>query len=203
MNINYNGRVVSNDFFGTPVKASVRSKAHSRKKPVKRAKKAHSNFRVLIFLVVMSGVWYMCYKANHMSNFQTDLKEKMEVQAEEPAPSPLTKDGFEQVAPRDELPRESTNQLISRYFGKDADVAIAIAKAESGLNPNAIGDTDTKYHSVGLFQIRLLPERGISKEEMLNPEHNVQYAKMLFDKHGWSPWSVFKNGSYKKYLGGK
>jgi hypothetical protein len=100
---------------------------------------------------------------------------------------------------KDTIP-ETIEDKIAKVFGKDAKMAIAIAKAESGLRSDAIGDTNTKYPSIGVFQIRLLPERGITKEQMLNPDHNIEYAKMLHDKHGWQPWSVWKSGSYKKHL---
>ena len=79
-------------------------------------------------------------------------------------------------------------QLIRKYFGKDAETAIKVATLESGLDPNAEGDLNTRYHSIGVFQIRLLPDRGLTVEEMKNPEHNIAYAKMLYDKSGWNPW---------------
>jgi len=120
--------------------------------------------------------------------------------------SPLTKEqGFEQVAPtsRDQVARdrvETIEDKIRRVFGKDAEVAIAVAKAESGLDPLVVGDMNTKYHSIGVFQIRLLPERGLTMEQMQNADENINYAKMLFDKHGWKPWTCYNNGAYKKFL---
>ena len=46
-------------------------------------------------------------------------------------------------------------------------------------------EKDGKYDSVGLFQINLVPSRGITTDDMLDPKHNIEYAKMIFDKRGW------------------
>ncbi len=179
----------------------VRSHTRGLKHRVRHQKHNGISFgrKIVIFgcAVLFISTWYMCW-VNNQPKAQTT------VEAEEVAPSPLTKEqGFTQVAPRDTLERErveTVEELIERYFGTDTKVALAIAMAESGLNPTALGDTNTKYPSAGLFQIRLLPERGITKEQMFNSEENVRYAKLLHDKYGWSCWTVYKNGSYKKYL---
>ena len=105
-------------------------------------------------------------------------------------------------SPKPKVVTELTiEQKIEIAFGKDASVALAIAKAESGLRADAVGDTNTKYHSIGLFQIRLLPGRGITEEQMKNPDENIKYAKEMHERQGWKPWSPFNNKSYLKYLG--
>lgn len=101
------------------------------------------------------------------------------------------------------IPRErplTIEEKIKNVFGKDGDVAVAVFKAESGLDPNVIGDLKTKYPSVGIAQIRMLPERGLKVADMLDEDKNIAYAKMLFDKSGFSPWTKFNNGDFKKYL---
>jgi len=102
--------------------------------------------------------------------------------------------------PRDTIDRDGRGDLFDKYFKENANVMRAICTAESGLDPLVVGDMNTKYHSVGLCQIRLLPERNITLEQMQNPEENVRYAKLLFDKHGFTPWTMYNNGEYKKYL---
>ena len=97
--------------------------------------------------------------------------------------------------------------LITRYFGNDAPMAIAIAKCESSLDYKRIGDQDKQYYkngrlygkSCGLFQIRLFPNRP-DCDYLLDTENNVKYAKQLFNKKGWQPWSCYTNGNYKKFL---
>jgi hypothetical protein len=98
-------------------------------------------------------------------------------------------------------------KLIAEIFGKDAKIAIAIAKAESGINCESIGDEKLAYRqnnrvygiSYGAFQIRHLPGRP-SPKNLLDCEFNFQYAKQIKDKSGWTPWSAYTNGKYKQYL---
>lgn len=101
------------------------------------------------------------------------------------------------------------DQIISEIkdvFGSEWRIALAIAKAESGLDKNAIGDKHLRYwkggemfgDSVGVFQIRRFPNRP-SKSELLNFKTNIAYAKKLYDEQGFSPWSVFKDKTYLLY----
>jgi hypothetical protein len=101
----------------------------------------------------------------------------------------------------------SIDSLIKNSFGSQSEMAIAIAKAESNMEADRIGDThitfvqDGKTYgmSCGVFQIRTLPGRPTC-EEMLDPEKNIKFAYELYQKSGWTPWSVFTNGQYKKFL---
>jgi len=104
---------------------------------------------------------------------------------------------------------ESIKQKIRKAWegtGQE-DIAVAIATSESGLNTNAKGDIQIQYwhegkligHSCGIFQIRVLPSRP-SCEELKDPDKNIEFARKLWEKSGWYPWSNFKNGVYKKFL---
>lgn len=107
-------------------------------------------------------------------------------------------------APTDNISVES---LIQNAFGADAKIALAIAKAESNLEVDRVGDKHIMYEqdgktygmSCGVFQIRTLPGRP-SCEEMLDPEKNIAFAKQLYDKSGWTPWTVWKTNQYKNFL---
>ena len=106
---------------------------------------------------------------------------------------------------------KSEKQQIMAYivqvFGDDAFDAIQIAKCESGLNPETIGDTNLMSHnngelvgdSIGIFQVRTGGEgwnrakaNGMSAEEfrvyLKDYKKNIDYAKTIFDQEGWSPW---------------
>lgn len=102
----------------------------------------------------------------------------------------------------------SPEQLIKEVFGDKADIAIAIAKAESGLNPEAVGDLHITFEkngklmgmSCGLFQVRILEGRP-DCETLKNPKENVEYAKRIYEARGdFTAWSAYTNGAYKKYL---
>lgn len=98
-------------------------------------------------------------------------------------------------------------------LGKQAAItATAIARAESGMNPSAVGDTsltDGKWGpSVGLWQIRSLnADRGTGRprdaSRLKDPEFNAR-AMVTISGHGanWGPWSVYKSGAYRSHLSG-
>ncbi len=88
--------------------------------------------------------------------------------------------------------------------------ATAIAWAESGLRPDAVGDVDladgTWGPSMGLWQVRSLrahtgtgAERDV--ERLGDPAFNAR-AMAVISGGGtnWSPWSVWKNGRYAEHL---
>lgn len=114
---------------------------------------------------------------------------------------PMREEGFRSDSSLEQLIRDTF-----RGTGQE-DIAVAVAKAESGLNPQAVGDGHLTFEkdgelmgmSCGVFQIRNLPGRP-DCEEMKDPKKNVEYAKMMFDKAGWNPWSAWKNNSYQTYL---
>ena len=105
-------------------------------------------------------------------------------------------------------PENTPEQLIKEVFGDQADVAIAIAKAESGLNPEAVGDLHITFEkdgklmgmSCGTFQIRVLEGRP-DCETLKDLRKNVEYAKRIYEARGdFTAWSTYNNGAYKKYL---
>lgn len=78
----------------------------------------------------------------------------------------------------------------------EEDTAVAIAQCESGLDPTRIGDRHlaiegTKGMSFGIFQIRHLDGRP-DPEWLLNEDNNIQYARELWEKSGWTPWTCAK-----------
>lgn len=84
--------------------------------------------------------------------------------------------------------------LIQKYFPPDQwQNAYAVASAESGGNPQAVGDNypidGQTIPSYGLFQIRGLPGRP-DPQTLLNPEQNVAYAAQMWSQQGWQPWTT-------------
>lgn len=100
----------------------------------------------------------------------------------------------------------SVEDKIRAVFGNEAEIAIAIAKSESGLK-NVKGDTHIEFiqdgkvmgHSCGVFQVRVLSGRP-SCEELMDVDVNIAYAKKIYDKVGWSAWSNYKNERYLAFL---
>ncbi|KAB2809301.1 hypothetical protein F9L07_19875 [Pimelobacter simplex] len=88
--------------------------------------------------------------------------------------------------------------------------AVAVAMAESSLNTAAVGDVAlvdrTWGPSIGLWQIRSLKaETGTGRPRDANRLKNAEFnARAMFSISAsgtnWSPWSTYKDGSYRKYL---
>lgn len=103
-----------------------------------------------------------------------------------------------------------TKLAISAGFNsKDADIASAIAIAESGGNPNAHKGPDAKDDSYGLWQINYLgalradrTKRYGPPEGLYDPAKNAKAAFDIYRRAGYTfrDWSTFKNGDYKKHL---
>ena len=104
-------------------------------------------------------------------------------------------------------------QYIKTIFGKDARVACAVARAESGFN-NKGQLVSSVENSRGIFQINLQSEYakvhydrvpGNTLEEKItwleDPYNSTLMAYWIFSKSGWSPWSVFTSGKYEQFLG--
>lgn len=116
--------------------------------------------------------------------------------------------------------------MILAAFPEDGLRAQAVAKAESGFDPNKenfgrAGSIPSLPNykgecSVGLFQINLAQDGcqgewvhaknipGKTIEEKIAwlkvPENNIKYAKEhLYEAQGWKPWSAYTNGSYRNF----
>src|SRR3982751_384579 len=108
---------------------------------------------------------------------------------------------------RDEIGNFAKN---AGFTGENVNIAIAVAMAESGGNPDA-HNTTPPDDSYGLWQINMYGSLGpgrrkalnIAKDsELFNPAVNARGAKMVFDGQGWNGWTTFKTGAYKKFLDG-
>ena len=110
----------------------------------------------------------------------------------------------------------SLEEKIKAVFPEEPDVAVAIARCESGLDPHRIGDGHLSFdyngeilgESIGLFQIRTggndngivwnrASKNGLSvndfKEQMKNPDENIKYARQVYNSRGWNAWWNCKN----------
>lgn len=108
---------------------------------------------------------------------------------------------------------ESIETKILEAFNGDK-VALAVAKSESGLDPNAKGwnckygtkstsckpEDRGKAWSVdcGIYQINSVTKD--CPEHLMDVEVNIAIAKEMQSKRGWSPWVGYWNGQWKNHL---
>lgn len=96
-------------------------------------------------------------------------------------------------------------QYIYKTFPEQPELALAIAKAESGLNTYAHGDKNNRLAvkgSHGIFQINVAVHEDLIGDRDVNYyKDNIDIAREIYDMAGsWQPWGVFTNGSYKRHL---
>jgi hypothetical protein len=88
-------------------------------------------------------------------------------------------------------------KLIRKYFPENFAVALAVAKAESELNPTATNWKDSHKGcngSFGIFQIGCLHESDPNK--LYDVEYNIKRARQIYDNSGWQPWGAYTDKSY-------
>lgn len=77
-------------------------------------------------------------------------------------------------------------------------MALAISQAENGtreckrIHVNSDGSKD-----VGVFQLNSI---HANKGNIFDCTENIKIAYQIFKRQGWTPWTVYKSGIYKKYL---
>jgi hypothetical protein len=107
----------------------------------------------------------------------------------------LTPPSVEQSRPPVQ-PTSSCEAEIRKYNWRQ-DVALAVAKAESGLRPDAHNFSHTtRDNSWGCFQINIYGANAITRppaSELVKPEVNVAFAWQLYVSNGYSfigQWGV-------------
>lgn len=97
-----------------------------------------------------------------------------------------------------------TEKYIYEVFGiEDYKIALAIARAESGLREDAINAYNTNGTvDVGIFQINSVhfSKEACSLKEVATMKGNVDCAYELYKASGWTPWVVFNNGAFTDKL---
>lgn len=91
------------------------------------------------------------------------------------------------------------------FTGNDLATAVAIALAESGGNPSAVGDTSlapANGPSIGLWQINIGSRANpqYASANLADPQTNANAAFALYSARGFQPWSTYTNGAYQAFL---
>jgi len=89
---------------------------------------------------------------------------------------------------------------IRQAFPEDPDLFVAIAKAESNLNPRAFNPEGHKgcAGSIGVFQIACL--HTDNPEKLFDVDTNIEYAVLIYGRDGLKPWGAYTSGAYKRFL---
>jgi hypothetical protein len=114
--------------------------------------------------------------------------------------SPIVEEVMEEEVVFSDLTEEE--QIILDVFGlEDYKVARAVAKAESGLNCEAINVNTNGTIDYGSFQLNSVHfERFGGLKNLVTCEQQVKAAYELYLEQGWNPWVVFNTGRFKGEL---
>ena len=100
------------------------------------------------------------------------------------------------------IPRNEIERLIIETWPESPEIALAVAYAESGMNPHALNANDSHSGcngSYGVFQIGCLHETN--PDVLFDAKYNIKRAREIYDSAGsWQPWGAHTNGSFRAYL---
>ena len=107
-----------------------------------------------------------------------------------PAPAPVAYEAPAEPA-RSASSGDAVLDAIATSFGDVYDQAVAVARCESGLDPNAVSAGGYNW---GLFQINVVHKSrveamGYSWDQITDPYVNAAVARSIYDDAGgWGPW---------------
>ena len=79
--------------------------------------------------------------------------------------------------------------MYAAKYKIDFNEFLAVAKCESSLKANAVGDKGTSF---GVFQIHLPAHPTISKAQALDPWFNVEWSAKQFAKGNQKIWTCYR-----------
>lgn len=94
-------------------------------------------------------------------------------------------------------------KYICQKFGvANCLTAIAVAKAESGLQEDRYNINKNGTIDIGIFQINEVhwKKEGCKPKDLFDGFKNVDCAYQIWKVQGWQPWIAYKNGSYLKFI---
>lgn len=141
----------------------------------------------------------LCTATNMAIGMVTEVFEtKIQYAKLVPPKAPLAPEAPEPEPAQPLTGRNHIENEIIRVFGNESRLAIAVAKAESGLNPRAVNQNRNGTKDIGVFQINDC--HYFTESERFDWRQNIWLAKQVKDTYGWRAWVAYKNGSYRQFL---
>jgi soluble lytic murein transglycosylase-like protein len=105
-----------------------------------------------------------------------------------------------EAAPVEPDPLNPIERYACNTFGKDCKIALAIMQAESHEDPNAINKNTNGTYDIGIMQINSVHFAQCSLSQLSDPKGNIDCAYKIYQRQGFSPWSSYTSGAYKKFI---
>lgn len=87
------------------------------------------------------------------------------------------------------------------FSGSNLTIAVAVALAESGGNPNAINNNTNGSTDYGLWQINTVHGSLLNQGNKFDPTDNAKMAYVVWKGSGWSAWTTYNTGAYRAFMG--
>jgi hypothetical protein len=101
-------------------------------------------------------------------------------------------------------PLTAYQQYACAKFGPDCRLALAIQRAENPQGKceiyhyNTDGTLDWGYFQINTVHLK---RPGLNLRSLLDCKANIDFAYQLYlESHGFTPWSTYNSGAYKKFL---
>lgn len=187
----------------------MKFKEHKDISPLSEVKKTNKAFRIakyslyfLIATLIMSGC-FQIYAFISDRQFRSPVVLQIPWTLREKTPNLISPTGSPSAGLIHQVyaeAKELTNEeYIRAKFGDHGDVAVAIAKAESGLREDAIGQNTNGTIDVGCWQVNSihLKKENLTLETLLDCKKATDWVyDNLYLYQGFNPWVAFKTGSY-------
>ena len=117
----------------------------------------------------------------------------------------ITSDGAEQAQQDQSGHRLSAwQEYACRKFGSECRVALAIQRAENPRGKceiyhyNSDGTLDWGYFQINTVHLK---RPGLNLRDLLDCKANIDFAYQLYlERGGFTPWSTYNSGLYKRYI---
>ena len=155
---------------------------------------------MLLALVIQTNNWFNDNKFLFQSPIQITLHKPVQIVKRELLKPTIIEIVNEIPTLKDLTPIEE--YICEKWGAYECKIALAVAKAESGLRKDAIGVNTNKTVDIGIFQINSIHYKKdeCSLEKVVTAEGNVDCAFSIWEEQSWQPWVAFTNGSFKSKL---
>lgn len=160
-----------------------------------------------LFTFLFSFVFFLFYKIdNFFDRFSFEFRPPIVVKIQKPVEIVERKEKIVYIKEfSDSLPKPKTaiEKYICEKFANDCQIALAVAKAESGIREEAININSNGTIDMGIFQINSVhwKKPGCNPKSLLDGYKNIDCAYKIWQAQGWSPWVAYKNGRWLTVLG--
>jgi len=160
-------------------------------------------FPVTMFSAIVLGAFLWWFNSSYTVSLQSPLR--IHLQSPLVIAKRIATEGAEEARADQHGHRLSAwQQYACRKFGDDCRLALAIQRAENPQGKceiyhyNSDGTLDWGYFQINTVHLK---RPGLNLRDLLDCKANIDFAYQLYqERHGFTPWSTYNSGLYRKFL---